>query len=347
MKLPNKYGSIEKLSGNRRKPYMVRKTIGWDENGKQIRQIVGYFETRTQALQELALFNENPYDIDAKKITVEGLHEKWKDEKYPKIAYKTHQVYNMCWNYCQDIKDMPFVDVRINHLQAIVDGMGDKWSAKKAFKIMWHQLYDYAIKNDMNVKKYSEYIDIGKKTTKLVRIPFEEVEIDKLWQNVDRMDFIDTILILIYTGLRISELLDIKIENVYIDKEYMVGGLKTEAGINRVIPLHKRIIPLIQKYYDKAIEVGCEYLIVNSLGKQMQYSNYRREKWDVMMEQLEFSKEHKPHDTRHTFATRMDRTPANKLCIKRIMGHASTDITDKVYTHKDIEELIEAVNYLK
>ena len=68
MKLPNGYGSIQKLSGNRRKPYIVRKTVGYDENGVQIRKIVGYFETRTKALQELALFNENPYDIDVRKF---------------------------------------------------------------------------------------------------------------------------------------------------------------------------------------------------------------------------------------------------------------------------------------
>ena len=48
--MPNSYGSIEKLSGNRRKPFMVRKTVGWDENGKQIRKIIGYYESRTMAL---------------------------------------------------------------------------------------------------------------------------------------------------------------------------------------------------------------------------------------------------------------------------------------------------------
>ena len=355
MKLPNKYGIIEKLSGNRRKPYRVRKTIGWDGD-KQIRKTIGYFETRQQALQELALFNENPYDIDVRHITVDELHTKWQDEKYPKIAHKTQQVYNMCWNYCvnasfgKDNKsfiDMAFVDVRLNHLQSIVDGMGNKWSAKKAFKILWHQLYDYAIKNDMNVRKYSEYIDIGKKTTKLERIPFEESEIDKFWDNVDRMDFIDTILILIYTGMRIGELLDIKIKDVYLDEKYMRGGSKTEAGKNRIIPLHERIIPLVKKWYDKAIEVGSEYLIFNHEYKQMLYWNYYHEKWEKIIEQLELDKKHKPHDTRHTFSTRMDRTPANKLCTKRILGHASKDITDKVYTHKDIEDLLEAVNYLR
>lgn len=347
MKLPNKYGIIEKLSGNRRKPYRVRKTIGWDENGKQIRKTLGYYETRTKALQELALFNEKPYDIDIKKITVDELHKKWQDEKYPKIAYKTQQVYNMCWNYCQDIKDEAFVDIRLQHLQSIVDGMGSKWSAKKAFKILWHQMYDFALKNDMDVRKYSEYIDIGKKTTKLERIPFEEDEIDKMWENVDRMDFIDTILILIYTGMRVGELLDIKIENVFLDEKYMRGGSKTEAGKNRIIPLHERIIPLVKRWYDKAKEVGSEYLIFNYEYNQMLYWNYYHEKWEKIIEQLEFNKEHKPHDTRHTFSTRMDRTSANKLCTKRILGHASKDITDKVYTHKDIEDLLEAVNMLR
>jgi hypothetical protein len=43
----------------------------------------------------------------------------------------------------------------------------------------------------------------------------------------------------------------------------------------------------------------------------------------------------------------MDRNTANKLCVKRIMGHASKDLTERVYTHKDIEELIDTVNLLK
>ena len=78
----------------------------------------------------------------------------------------------------------------------------------------------------------------------------------------------------------------------------------------------------------------------------MAYWNFYHEKFEKIIEQLEMDKKHRPHDTRHTFATMMDRTPANKLCIKRILGHASKDITDKVYTHKDIKELIEAVNLL-
>lgn len=347
MRLPNGYGIIEKMNGNRRKPYRVRITETWSKDGKQTRRTIGYYETRAIALQELANYHENPYNIDVKNITVGELHKKWQNEKYPKIAHSTTKVYDMCWNYCQNIESLPFVDIRLSHLQSIVDGMGNKWSAKKAFKIFWHQMYDYAIKNDMDVKKYSEYIDIGKKTTKLERIPFEEYEIKKLWENIDRMEFIDTILILIYTGMRVGELLDIKTENVYIDKKYMIGGSKTEAGKNRIIPLHERIIPLVHNWYDNAVKNGSEYLIYNHEFKQMKYWNFYHEKWEKIIEQLEFNTNHKPHDTRHTFSTRMDRTNANKLCIKRILGHSSKDITDKVYTHKDINDLLEAVNYLE
>ena len=63
MRLPNGYGSVYKLSGNRRKPYIARRTIGWDDNGKQLYANIGYYRTRAEALQALAAFNDNPYDF--------------------------------------------------------------------------------------------------------------------------------------------------------------------------------------------------------------------------------------------------------------------------------------------
>lgn len=48
---------------------------------------------------------------------------------------------------------------------------------------------------------------------------------------------------------------------------------------------------------------------------------------------------HLPHDTRHTFISNMDTAGANPAAVKRIVGHAGNGITEKVYTHKDIEEL--------
>ena len=137
--------------------------------------------------------------------------------------------------------------------------------------------------------------------------------------------------------------LDIKIENVHIEDRYMVGGKKTKAGKDRIIPISRKIEPFIKKYYEQNKDKI--YLITNAFGRQMQYSNYRREKWDNIIEKMKFEK-HLPHDARHTFASLMDSAGANKLCIKRIIGHASQDITEDIYTHKTLEELIEAIDLI-
>lgn len=57
----------------------------------------------------------------------------------------------------------------------------------------------------------------------------------------------------------------------------------------------------------------------------------------------DLSMNHLPHDARHTFATLLDNAGANKVTIKRLIGHASKDLVDRVYTHKNLEELRKAI----
>ena len=67
MKLPNKYGSVYKLSGKRRKPWAVRKTVGWKQVPEKMKsypiyEFIGFYATRSEALQALAAYNEDPYE---------------------------------------------------------------------------------------------------------------------------------------------------------------------------------------------------------------------------------------------------------------------------------------------
>ena len=91
MKLPNGYGSVVKLSGKRRKPYIVRKTVGWHydkEKDKQVQDfiIVGYAVTRAEGLQMLADYNNNPFDSRAAKMTFAEVYEEWSKRKYSTIT---------------------------------------------------------------------------------------------------------------------------------------------------------------------------------------------------------------------------------------------------------------------
>ena len=339
MRLPNGYGTVYKLSGKRRNPFIVRVTIGWSDEGKQLLKTIGFYPTRQEGLNALAEYNTNPYDIDKGKITFAEVFDKWSNEHYPKVSDNAIVNYNVAYKYCSPLYTMRFVDLRKSHLQSVVDNSGKAYPTRKLIKTLLNQLSKYAIENDIVEKQYSQFIDVGKNEGKLKRVPFSQEEIDTLFKN-DNFDFVDTILIMIYSGMRIGELLSLETKNIYLDKRYMIGGIKTEAGKDRVIPINKKIEKYIQKYYNP----NNQYLITNFKGEQMKYSNYRREKFDNIMEKLKMN--HNPHECRHTFASLMDSAGANKLCVKRIIGHASPDLIDKVYTHKDIQELIKTIDLI-
>lgn len=343
MRNPNGFGGVTKMSGNRRNPYRARVTVGWDENNKQQFKTIGYFAKRKEALEALAAYNANPAVFNNSIITFAEVYDKWSEQKYQTISDQNVKGYKAAYAVCDSIKNLKMADIKAAHLQAVVDASGKNYPTLKKIKTMMSQLYDYAMQNDIVNKNYAKFVDIKKGREyerKLDRTPFTEEEIETLWMNLGRMEWIDTILIQIYTGCRIGELLDIKSADVNVDEKYMRGGLKTKSGKNRVMPLHERIVPLISK------RLGDGYNFLVSLnGGAVSYFTYRDTYWAKTMEQLKMS--HLPHDCRHTFASRADTVGMNKLCIKRIMGHKSQDITDQVYTHKEIEELITEVNKLK
>lgn len=324
----------------------MRVTDGWEfdeEAGtkKQLYKPIGYFKSRPEAMKALAEYHKNPNAIEASTITFNEIYQKWSEEKYAKTSKSSVNGYTAAYKYAEPIYDMAFVEIRKTHLQSIVDNCGRGHGTRKKIKVLFNQLYKYALENDIANKDYSTFVDIGTNDSDAKREPFTQKEIDKLFENVDRMDFIDTVLIMIYTGMRVGEMLEIKIANIDLENRTLKGGLKTKAGKNRIIPINKKILP----YIEKRCKTGNkEYIIETSKKRKMDYWTYKDSYFKKVMEQLEM--EHLPHDCRHTFATLMDNAGANKVSIKRIIGHASKDITDRVYTHKDIEELKKAIDLI-
>lgn len=342
MRLPNGYGGISKMSGKRRKPWRVRVTDKL-EGGKQTYKNIGYYATRKEALDALAAYNNNPNIFDASGITFAEVYDLWSERKYQDISQSNINGYKASYALCDTLKPMRMQDIKTTHLQDVADNCGKNYPSLRKLKVLFGQIFEYAMQNDIVDKNYAKFVKLKKdedESYKIDRTPFTEDEIATLWDNLERNEWIDTILIQIYTGVRIGELLAIKSNDVNLAEKYMRGGSKTEAGKNRVIPLHERILPLVQK----RLESGTNLLITKN-DAAVSYYTYRDTYWSNVMEQL--GMEHRPHDCRHTFASRSDTAGLNKLCIKRIMGHKSTDITDKVYTHKDIGELIAEVNKIK
>lgn len=337
MRNPNGYGSVIRLKGKRRKPFAVRVTTHWDKNGKQRYKYIGYYKTQKEANQQLFYYNENPHNIDAQNITFAEVYKKWKIEKFEMVGHSSQLGYIAAFKACESLYQIRFVDLKSSNLQEIVSKPEIKHGSKRKIKVLFNQLYAYAMKNDIVSKDYSKYINIGKNTEESTRKPFTNKEIERLWDLLDENEWIDTILILIYTGFRIGELLAIKNSDIDLENRIIKGGLKTEAGKDRLVPIHSKILELIKNRMNNKNE----YFIVNFKGDKMKYDNYYREKFKPIMEEL--GMKHKPHDTRHTFATLLSNADANKTSVKKLIGHNSYTTTEKFYTHKDIEELRKAV----
>lgn len=336
------------MSGKRRKPYMIRKTIGWEYDpvkDKQIQKyaVIGYAATRAEAMQMLAEYNQNPFDVKAAKATFQEVYDQWSKAKFPTISTSNVHGYEASYRVCGTLYNKVFKDIRLVDLQFVVDTCGKNYPTLKKLKGLFSQLYEFAMKNDICNKDYSEYVDIvrykDKNPDKRDHNKFEKAEVERLWKITDQ-PYYQIVLMLIYNGCRVSEFLDLKKENVNLEEQYFdVISSKTENGIRRV-PIADKVLPYYKAWYESS---DCEYLIHTPDHKHFEYRNYYDSYWTPLMESLGF--EHKPHDTRHTCISMLAEAHVEQTMIKKIVGHSGAmTLTERVYTHLDTEALVEAIN---
>ena len=349
MKLPNGYGSVTKLSGKRRNPYMVRKTKGYrydEESDKYVQEyvIIGYAKTKADGLRMLAEYNDNPYDEIASKMTFSDIYSEWSKQKFPTISHSNIVGYTASYKACVDIYNKKFKDIKLKDLQDVIDNCGKNYPTLKKIKVLFNQLYDFALKNDICHKNYSDYVDIAKykdrNPNKYDRNKFEPEEIERIWLHKDDM-YYQIILMLIYNGTRISEFLNLKKENVHLEEQYFdVISSKTENGIRKV-PIADKVLPFYRSWY--FLEPKCSYLLHTPDGKHFVYRNYYDSYFIPLMEQLDISRT--PHCCRHTCISLLADAGVEPSTIKKIVGHSGAmNVTERVYMHLDIQTLIDAIN---
>lgn len=331
MRNPNGYGTVAKLSGNRRRPYIVKKTVGWDEKGHPIFDIIGYAETREAGNILLAEYNRNPWDVDRAKITFRELFELWKEKKMPKLGKSNQKHLCMAYRHCTSLSECQYRQIRSYQMQDTIDNCGKSYATQAAIKSLWGHLDRFALEMDIISRCYSELLTSAT-VPETSRIPFSREEIETVWAHQGE-PWVDTVLILIYSGWRISELMNLKREDIDLQAGTMKGGTKTKAGKGRVVPIHSKIRPLIEA----RLADGATHLVPCT---ERQY----RKHWSEVMKRLGMT--HTPHECRHTFETELDSAGANRKCIDMLMGHVSKDTGNRVYNHKTLAELRAAIELL-
>lgn len=268
-------------------------------------------------------------------ITLRQLFNEWLPIHSQSISRSAVNSYHIAFKHISNISDMSITDIHFQHLQHVINSMhvkGLSYSSCKKVRTLLNQLFNYAIIKDYSITNYALHLNLGPNRPTIKRRVFTRQQINKLWAidtTYSRM-----ILILLYTGLRIGELLNLRRQDINRRSSYLiVRHAKTKAGEGRIIPIHHRITSFIEQLY---IDTD-DYLFTIS------YTTFHKHFQDIMKQ---LNCKHTIHDTRHTFASLLDAVaPPNAL--RSLLGHKQGDITTRVYTHKTIRELRKSIELLK
>lgn len=373
MRSPSGYGSIAKMSGKRRNPYRVQITTGWefmkDEDGdpildangepkvKRIRKTMGYYPTRQAAMIALAEYNKTPYDLDVATVTWLDVWNKWGPATIENASTGLARQLKNAHERCAPLYSTKMKDIRAGHMQDILDSISHMGATSQArVKYIMQNNFKWALQNDVINKDYSQFL-----TTSVVQkeeslhFPYTTEEIKKLWAyegerflftygkkggDKTTVQAVKAMLVLLYTGMRVMELGELKAADVHLDERYIdLQGTKTKAA-KRIVPIHKDIVPLVASL----LADGGEHLVSSAAGLPLTYEHW---KIRVMGRANEITgTKHTLHDTRHTFISAAERSglDANSIILKRIVGHSTGGNTTAIYTHKNIDDLLAAID---
>lgn len=340
-RLPNGFGQISEIKNrNLARPFRACVTVGYNEQGRPITKNLkpcAYFETYNEAYAALVKYAASPYDL-TKRTTVQELYAAWSPKKFESLGSQSriNQI-RSAWTHCTSLYDVQVCAIRPRHIKQCIDGCSTA-SVKSNVKILLNMLLDYAVEYEMVDRNYARAVSLGKKVTDDLRtaqkehIPFTDAEMAILWANLGKYSEIDMLLIQCYSGWRPQELLTLECKNIDLENGSMTGGMKTEAGKNRVVPIHPAVFELIKARCDAA------HRFLFGADKTISMRTYLRH-FEQLVKALGLNPNHRPHDGRKHFVTMAKKYNVDEYAIKYIVGHTISDLTERVYTARDFSWL--------
>ena len=370
-RLPNGFGQISEIKKrNLRKPFRAMVTVGKRESGRPICKPLkpeAYFSTYNEAYEALVNYNKNPYDLEP-AITVAELYAKWSEDHFKTLSSNNGiSGIRYAWSYCSSVYNMRVKDIRARHIKGCMeDGYsmvrGEKRTTtatlKNKIKSLFNQMLDYALEYELVDRNYARSFNLTKETISQTHdvqkehLPFTDEEMRTLWEHIDDKKYVDALIVQCYSGWRPQEIGLIKIENVDLSGGFFKGGMKTEAGENRMVPIHSRIRPIVERKYEEAVSVGSDFLFNCFDSKRKnQYKSFTYGRYYQgfcqLRDELKLNPAHRPHDGRKHFVTAAKKYGVDEYAIKYMVGHKIQDITEKVYTKRELTWLQDEIEKIK
>ena len=331
-KRSNNSGCVYKQTDkNRANPWIARKNNVY----------IGAFKTRAEAQKAL----ERITDVDVTdkyNLTFKDVYERWKADHSREIAEKTMKDYDWAFSICEPLHDRKIRSILRSDYQAIIIEQEQKGRSKGTchkVKVVMGMIGRLAFEEGITQTNNADGLTTVAKQLK-ERETFLDADIKAI--RASKLEAADIALVLLSCGCRPGELFKVPIADCYED--YFIGGSKTEAGKNRVIPIGNDGISAYQKIRKKALESGADKFIDGYTGSHV-YANYAKREWKLLMDEIGRDGI-TPYVCRHTFITNAIRGGMDLPVLEAVVGHMDRETT-RLYTHLHAEDLVGAVQGLK
>ena len=323
LKRANGMGTVYKLQGRRRRPWVAAKS----------KIILGYYETKTAALEALERLSGK--DVTERyNMTFAEVFQEWKEEHYKELTEAGIASYNRAFDVFADLHDQKFRSLRTADFQTVIDQHMDKThSTVSKYKQLITQMSKWAVREEIITTNFATFVRLPENIKKEKEI-FAGTDIIKL--SADGSETAMIILMLIYTGMRIGELFSLPVADYH--ETYVIGGEKTEAGRDRVIPIR----PEGRAFFAYFAASAKGELLLSGYKGNKSVNNFRKREYYPLLDKLGIERK-TPHATRHTYASEARKNGMAPEILQKILGHADYSTTANIYVHTDIEELLAAV----
>lgn len=320
----NGTGTVYKLQGRRSRPWVAAKSG----------VIIGYYDKKTSALDALSLVQGRSLD-EVYNWTFAQVYDAWKAEHFRTIGDHGVESYEWAYDIFSPLHARCFRTLRTADFQSVIDSQGSKsHSTLSKFKQLVTQMSQWAIRQELITTNFASFVTLPEPVRREKEI-FTDADIAKL-EN-DGSDAAKLVLMLIYTGMRIGELFSLRVEDCH--GTYVVGGEKTEAGRNRVIPIRRE-----GRAYFAALQRRADGdLLISGYRGQKVPANFRRRDFYPLLERLGIPKK-TPHSTRHTFASWAAANDVKPELLQKILGHSDYSTTANIYEHFSADQLVSAID---
>ena len=227
-------------------------------------------------------------------------------------------------------------------------------ASKKNHRIALLSLFSYIDKQNQNEDGSSYLFKIelknwgglsGKSGTKLPSFMNKD-EIDRFLNAIDTFEFSDNtsyrnrliLKIIIYTGVRVSEILNLKIKDIFKEDNVYLLQIRGKGNKPRVVMIKNSIIENdLRNWLDMRI-CNSDLLVCNQKGERLTQAYISRIVENILISAGIRKEKNGAHMLRHSFATLLYAKHHDLILVQEALGHADIN-TSRIYTHFDKERL--------